>query len=197
MADPANNIEPTPRHRGLRRPLPSPEYLRSRLRYDPEIGKLFWLSRTDIPDDRGRRIWNTRYAGREAFTALSPGGYLHGQINKVGFRAHRIIWAMVYGDCGDLDIDHINHDRADNRLTNLRAVPRIDNLRNKSLEPSNTSGVMGVGWCKRTCQWQSRIMVKQRTIHLGRFKDFDAAVAARKKAELLYGFHPNHGVNSG
>lgn len=180
------------------KPLPSQELLRQLLRYEPETGKLFWLYRKDgCADERARKIWNARYSGLEAFTYVSPNGYHQGQIHNRPYQAHRVIWAMIYGDCGDLDIDHINHNRSDNRITNLRAVSRMDNSRNKSLEPPNTSGVMGIGWCKRTGQWQARIMVKRRTIHLGRHKRFEDAVAARKEAEALYGFHPNHGINLG
>lgn len=139
------------------------------------------------------KIWNTRYAHTEAFTFITRNNYRQGSIKNSRYQAHRIIWAMFHGDCGNLDIDHINHDRLDNRLGNLRAVPRAQNAKNKSFSPKNTTGMTGVGWDKKNKKWQARIQTSGRIVHLGRHECFDSAVAARKAAERRLGFHPNHG----
>lgn len=163
--------------------LPSTDALRQLLRYEPETGKLYWRSR-DNPQ------WSARYAGREAFTA-NCNGYKRGKINNQFFFAHRVVWAMMFGDCTN-QIDHINGDRADNRIENLRSVTNAENAKNKR-HIQNASGVTGVRVERRTGRWRAEIKVSGRLIFLGTFVKKSEAVTARKNAECKYGFHPNHG----
>jgi len=164
-----------------------PAYLRQRLRYDPETGKLWWRHY----EPRGAR-WNGRWAGKEAFTAIGSKGYRVGHMDGKHRHAHRVIWAIVHGEW-PVEIDHEDHDPSNNRLRNLRETNRTGNGRNQSRSRANTSGVTGVCWCKRHQSWLSRIEVNGRNLHLGYFDDFDAAVAARKAGEIKHAFHPNHG----
>ena len=120
-------------------------------------------------------------------------GYLTVQINKKVYLLHRIIWFMVYGKFPENDIDHINGDRSDNRLSNLRDVCHKENLKNKRRQKNNKSGVVGVGWYNKLGKWKACIMVDGRTIHLGYFYKKSKAIKARKDAEKEYGFHENHG----
>jgi hypothetical protein len=158
--------------------LPTPEELRKRLRYDPETGKLYWL----------RGVCEIV----EAFTARDNGRYLNGRINQKTFRAHRVIWALVYGEWPKGEIDHINGQRDDNRLVNLRCVTRAENGKNRARRFDNTSGRTGVRLQKKTGRWEARIKVDGRCIHLGTFQRIEDAVRAREKAEIRHGFHPNH-----
>lgn len=166
------------------------ELLRSLLRYEPSTGKLFWRKR----DGRGRgvAIFNARWAGKEAFTADNGSGYKQGCICSRVQKAHRIIWIIVYGETPS-HIDHINGDRSDNRITNLRSVSPTDNARNKVRPRTNTSGIIGVWWRKDISKWQASIRVSGRRLHLGYFSDMNGAAGARHEAERAYGFHPNHG----
>lgn len=94
---------------------------------------------------------------------------------------------------GDKYIDHINHFRNDNRKQNLRK-PDIDcassfdtcNQMNKELQSNNNSSVAGVYWHKIDSIWESYIDKDNQRIYLGRYKDFDKAVKARKEAEEKY-----------
>jgi len=160
----------------------SPEYLHQRLRYEPSTGKLFWRH---WPAHGA--LWNTRFAGKEAFTADNGKGYRQGMVDGRMLKAHRVIFAMVYGHW-PAEIDHINRDRANNRIENLRDVSRVENMRNKSMYGRNTSGATGVDWHKQIGRWQARIGVEGRLVYLGLFDDFAAAVAARKAAEVEYGY---------
>lgn len=168
--------------------IPTVEYLRQRLRYEPKTGKLFWR---ECPTRRPQ--WNGRYAGREAFTAKNDGLYFVGNLGNGALRAHRVIWAMVTGAWPVDEIDHIDHDRSNNRIENLREVTRTENGRNTSKPKTNTSGVVGVTWNGVTGMWQAQIEICRKNNVLGQFACFDDAVAARKDAEIKHRFHRNHG----
>jgi len=119
-------------------------------------------------------------------------GYLTGWVNNKQYLLHRLAWLYVYGYFPDY-IDHINHDRKDNRLCNLREVTRKENQQNLSKRSDNVSGVSGVSWDNSRNRWTARITVDNKYKYLGRFVDFSDAVNARKNAEVLYGYHENHG----
>jgi hypothetical protein len=108
-------------------------------------------------------------------------------------RAHQVIWAMYHGEWAESTIDHINGIRDDNRIVNLRLADGQINGRNRGISKANTSGCVGVYWCKQTDQWCAQIKADYMHKNLGRFHSFEEAVAARHAAEKLYGFHPNHG----
>jgi hypothetical protein len=180
------------------KPLPSPELLRKLLRYDPETGMLFWRERPSemFPDTRSFGAWNTRQSGNEAFTSHNGAGYLRGTIFNQHLRAHRVIWAMYHGAWPRGEIDHINGIRDDNRVNNLRDVTSSENGKNSALRSDNYSGAIGVSWNSTTKKWEPTIGVNGRSKYLGRFKCKSDAIAARKKAEIKYGYHPNHGRTS-
>lgn len=180
--------------------MPSQEFLRQILDYDPETGKLFWKERDvslfpAVTPSRSRSLcalWNERYANNEALGSVNKQGYKAGRILNQTVTAHRVIWKLVTGKDPD-QVDHINGLRSDNRLSNLRNVDRLTNQRNAGMRRDNMSGATGVGWVKASGKWQARITVFDRRIHLGRFNTFNDAVSARKAAEREHGFHENHG----
>jgi hypothetical protein len=177
--------------------IPSPEELRQLLRYDPETGKLFWRERPvcmfrAAPRKTAEAVsltWNKRFAGREAFITDNGTGYRMGRIGGRAYLAHRVAWAIARGAWPDNEIDHINRDRADNRLSNLREVTRAENSKNKGMSAHNTSGANGVSWNRKIQKWQARIQIGRRTKNLGFFSDFNTAVAARKAADIRHGFN--------
>lgn len=174
------------------RELPSIDYLRQRLRYDPETGGLFWRFWAPYLDTQN--AWNPRWAGRQVGSPCARTGYVMFGFDYHTLRAHRVIWAMVYAAWPEQHIDHINHDRADNRLVNLRAADHALNSKNMSLKKNNASGVCGVNWKASHRRWVAQIYAAGQKMHLGLFHDFEKAVAARRAAEVKYGFHPNHGA---
>jgi hypothetical protein len=86
----------------------------------------------------------------------------------------------------DKDVDHINHNKKDNRKQNLRIVSRQENMCNTSMKSNNKSGVVGVHFDKRFCKWVAQIGYKGKKIYLGSFLKFDDAVKVRKEAEEKY-----------
>ncbi|MGL6084728.1 MAG: HNH endonuclease [Enterobacterales bacterium] len=155
------------------------------LRYDPNTGNLYWLK------DHG-----VVKAGQKA-GAYDARGYVIIGFNRRRLKAHRVIWDV----CNPNDpiqpheqIDHINHIPGDNRIVNLRKVDSTGNHRNMSMPKDNTSGVVGVCWDANRSKWKAAIQIGGVTKSLGRFENFDDAVAARKGAEVRYNFHKNHGA---
>ena len=178
--------------------LPPPNELRQLLRYEPDTGNLFWRTRCDgMFLGRGKPAsqlcagWNTRYAGSRALGHKNNRGYFSGNICGVPVLAHRAIWAMVRGEWPEF-IDHINGDRADNRLSNLRSVSRVDNNRNRRLNRNNTTGSAGVKRLENG-RWTARIRVDGRSYWLGTFDTKTEAAEVRYAAQKQYGFHANHG----
>lgn len=154
--------------------------------YDRETGIIKWRKRTS----------NRRLGNRVAGYARPNDGYIQICINGKRYLAHRIAMLLSYGFYGDeLEIDHINHVRDDNRLSNLRFVTHIDNQRNQSRFNNSTTGVTGVVYHKRSRKYMVRIMVDGVYIYLGIFTTLEEAVKARKDAEIKYKFNPNHGAN--
>lgn len=159
----------------------SQDELKKLVSYDPETGVM----------TRIKARGNTK-AGSE-IGSIDKDGYRATNINGRGYLVHRLIWLYVYGKFPDFQIDHINHDRTDNRISNLRDVSIRDNARNRNLMASNTSGCMGVVWHKVRKLWQAQLKIDNKTLYLGGYKDIKDAISARKEAEVIYGFHDNHG----
>ena len=185
----------------------TPELCRQLLRYEPEVGKLFWRRRPIdmFADERGWKSWNTKWSGKEAFTTLKTvrrkGTRIYdpcfvGSILDMKFKKHRVIWAIVYGVWPEV-IDHKNGDPLDNRINNLRSVSQRENKMNTRLYANNKSGCIGVHWTSKVGKWTAAIKINGRKKHLGDFEDLSAAISARREAERNHGFHENHGRKMG
>ena len=169
----------------------TPEMLHRLLRYDPKTGKLYWRERGVEwfnGDQRHCAKFNTRYAGKEAFTATSPQGYKRGTLLGKNYQAHVVIFAMMTGRWPDGDVDHRNKKRSDNRFRNLREGSRAQNLSNTSSRVGSSSRYLGVCWDARRKRWLAQIRLNRKTISLGRYDDeSDAARAYDEAAVKLKG----------
>ena len=85
----------------------------------------------------------------------------------------------------DLVVDHINHNRLDNRISNLRICTRQENCMNSG-KRYNSSGVTGVTWAQNRNRWHARIVINGKQKHLGYFKTKEEAIEARRQAEIEY-----------
>lgn len=168
--------------------------LKELLIYDCYSGKLFWKERPQsfFPTYKSFRQWNGAWAGKEAFTATDKKGYKVGAIFNKGYKAHRIIWIMVYG-FDPIEVDHINGIKSDNGIFNLRNVTPLENRKNMGIQKNSKSGVTGVSWAKRENKWKAAITIKGKQICLGYFDEIEYAIKMRKQAEEIHGFHVNHG----
>ncbi len=144
------------------------EELHRQLRYDAETGKIFW--RTGTPC----------YApGRETGAGTS-GGYRQVVINRCVIRAHRVAWALHYGHWPESQIDHINRDRADNRIVNLRLATNGQNARNRTAQSNNKCGLKGVSRYRN--RWRATIFANGKQCNIGYFDDLNEAHAAYQAA---------------
>lgn len=138
---------------------PTIEQLKEALHYAPDTGVFTRLKAST----------NSVRVGDIAGTLNKKLGYV--ELSVLGYRtyAHRLAWFYVHGEWPK-EIDHINGDRADNRISNLRPATKKQNCENKGLHPRNTSGFRGVHQCPKTKMWVARITNHGRGKYLGHFK---------------------------
>lgn len=175
--------------------MPSQEYLRQRLAYDPDTGFVTWKDRPldDFPSRAAHASWQGRFPGKRAGSYGKGNDYVALRFQSRAVSLHRVIWVYMTGRLPDGDIDHINGNKRDNRWLNLRDVTRSVNMQNAPLRSDNRSGTQGVFWCENLGRWRSMISVNGRRVYLGYHEALADAVLARKTAERKYGYHPNHG----
>jgi len=156
------------------------ERLKKLLHYEPDTGVFTWIGST-------RAGINGKEAGcvKDGYIAIGISGRV--------FYAHRLVWMYVHAEWPD-QIDHINHDRSDNRIENLRSVSHLENGMNQSKPSDNTSGCVGVTWNGNRCKWAAQMKANGKNIWLGLHDNKNDAIAARKDAEKIHGFHENHGI---
>jgi len=124
---------------------------------------------------------------------LNDSGYLVARIDGRLHRVHRLI-AMVGGmDVNDeIEIDHINGDRKDNRISNLRLASRKENGRNTKRPKTNSSGVKGVDF-HSSGLWRARVKIAGKDVLVGYFNNLDEAAKARREfVERLHGQFARH-----
>lgn len=184
---------------GQEHPIPV-ETLHRLLKLDRKTGNLYWRERQPEMFSGGAhsreqesKRWNGRHSGRQAMTSKNTQGYFHGPILGRWYKAHQVVFALDNGRWPDDWLDHINHNRSDNRPQNLREVGITGNARNISIRSDNTSGHLGVNFKKSESRWVARICSEGKRIYLGTFDTIEEAIEARKAAEKLHGYHANHG----
>lgn len=163
------------------KPLPSISELREAFDYCPDTGRIVWKTR-----DRN-------LSGVEAGSIDPRIGYRRINFRRKLLLAHRVALAIVNGDWPPDEVDHINGDRSDNRIANLRCVDKHENLKNKSIYKNNRSGRIGVHWHKQHRKWAACIQCEGKNKMIGVFKSIEDAIAAREAAESAMSFHENHG----
>ena len=142
-----------------------------------ETGKLYWKTR------RG----GTAVVGGEV-GHMTRDGYVKVKLEGKSYPVHRIMWLLAYGEHPDRFVDHINGNRVDNRICNLRLVNKSENARNRRATRNSVSGLNGVVWANDRNKWRAFIRWNNRLEHLGSHEDFFEAVCARKSAEVRYAY---------
>lgn len=152
------------------------ERLREVVSYDPENGAFTWRKKTC------RKV-----------VPGAPAGHLGTHYWTIGidgkrYRAHRLAWLYAYGEFPSETIDHANGDYLDNRIANLRAASRRQNMANKRMHKNNACGVKGVYWCIQRHKWRASVRYQGRNKHVGFFESKEAAGEAYfAKAKEIFG----------
>lgn len=144
--------------------------------FEHRDGKLYWK--------KAAHPSKQYLVGQEA-GSIHQTGYRHvtwlGKVHKV----HRLIFLLEYGYLPP-EVDHINGDRQDNRLENLRPATRSENQCNRGAIASNTSGYPGVSWHRASKAWVVRVMKNGKTVVQQYFKDLELAGLFAAEARSLY-----------
>lgn len=154
--------------------------LKKVLSYDRTTGVFYWRVSTS------NRVKAGRMAGRD-----NGVGYLRLMLDRRLYYTHRLAWMYVHGTMPEVEIDHINGNRSDNRISNLRLAQHRENGQNQALRKTNTSGKHGVSWSKPHNKWAAYIMKDGRKRHLGLFDSLeDAGDAYLAGKARLHQFQP-------
>jgi hypothetical protein len=154
--------------------------LKEILEYNPDTGEFFWLSPGNRIDLVGK-----------------PAGWMHWkgywriEIDGKDYASHRLAWLYVYGCWPKNQLDHINRNKSDNRIKNLREATNGQNGANSKAKPSH-SKLKGAHWHSRDKKWFSHIWYDGKKHFLGRFATAEEAHAAYcETAKKLHGefFH--------
>ena len=157
------------------------QQLKTQVHYNPRTGifkRTVKTSKANIGDE---------------ITRKTNRGYIQFSVLGKLYSGHRLAWLYEHGKFPKNQIDHINHDRIDNRIDNLREATNAENHKNRTMQSNNTSGYNGVYWREDRRRWYVSITIDQKTKHIGYFKAKDDAVSARKEAEKKYNFYNNYG----
>jgi hypothetical protein len=151
------------------------------IKYDSSTGFLTWAKPV-----------GSKKAGDIA-GSLGVKGYITVCFKGCRYKAHRLAWYLHYGSMPKGQIDHINGDRKDNRIENLRDVTSKINAMNRATRKRSKTKIAGVIWIKRAAKWRASIHVDGKKRFLKESVDFFDVCCVRKSAENKYGYHLNHG----
>lgn len=149
--------------------------------YDPDTGHFWWRARNPKHPTKNKPVGHIRMWGYVEI------GVRKGSKTKY-YKAHRLAWFYVYGEWPSMHLDHINHDRADNRIDNLRLATRKQNQGNMKRGVRNKSGYKGASQCPKSGKWRSYVCKNGKNIALGTFDTpLQAHRAYMRAARELYG----------
>lgn len=149
------------------------EQLYSLLHYNRLSGEFIWLC--------GGRGWSKfQSAG-----AKRPDGYEQIRVGGKTYLSHRLAYLYVYGFIPK-EVDHINRNRSDNRISNLRDCTPCQNRMNHTKYKNNKSGTSGVTWSKIRDKWQVRVNINKKTCHFGFYSELELAELISTEARSKY-----------
>jgi hypothetical protein len=149
------------------------------------------ISLLDYNMDTGIFTWKVNRGSKhigDTAGGLTSEGYSRLMVDGIEYRAHRLAWFYCFKEWPELEIDHIDGNRSNNRLDNLREATRTENSYNTGIKSTNITGIKGITFYKRTGKYQAKIRIKGKVTHLGYFDSADKAKTAyEQKAKEIQG----------
>ena len=150
--------------------------------FDYNDGEIYWKVRLSNRTKIGDKAGNPR-----------TDGYLRISIGGKDYAVHRLIFLMHYGYLPK-ELDHIDNDKLNNKVENLREATRNENLYNRKTGKSNSSGIKNVSWSKMMNKWVVKIRINREKKHLGYYADINLAeLVAIEAREKFHGNFANNG----
>ena len=168
---------------------PTAEEARALFSYDKLTGRLTWRVDRISKLKRGAVIGGNAIAkarAGEVAGGIRPDGRRTVVIDGKLYLDSRVAWLIEYGEWPSKQVDHINGNPNDNRLSNLRLASASENGRNRGQQANNKSGFKGVSWAARERKWNARIMAQGQYRSLGYFDTAEQAAEAYAKAAAQY-----------
>lgn len=144
------------------------EYIRARLNYNSVTGVFRWVEASS------NAVKANSVAG-----CFDRNGYVNIKVCGVRYLAHRLAWLYVYGKFPNKFIDHIDGDKGNNKIANLREAERCENQWNRGAQKNNKYGLKGVSYRK---PWRAQIRVRKRLVIIGYFDTKEEAYDAYQRA---------------
>lgn len=157
--------------------------IKTHIDYNKDTGVFTWIKPTS----------NSVRVGQVAGTP-DKDGYIVIRFNKKHIKAHRLAWFYVYGRWPVNHIDHINQIKNDNRISNLRDITANENRLNTKLYASNSTGVHGVYFHKKSKKYCAQLSKDKKHYYGGLHNNLDEARKWVDSKLKELGFHPNHGI---
>lgn len=147
-----------------------------------ENGNLHWK------ENRGCRIKKGMKAG-----SLDRKGYRQVNVNKKVYKLHRLIYLYHHNHIPKI-LDHIDGDKLNNKIENLRAASPSESQCNRGLQKNNSSGIKGVYWDKNRKKWEAYCQYQRKKKTLGRYNTKEEAeLVAKSYRKIMHGEFTNHG----
>lgn len=131
--------------------------------------------------------------GDIAGTSTDSSGYPIIKIDQHTYKAHRLAVFYMTEEWPPEEVDHRDGDTRNNKWDNLNPVTKSENQKNRKQSILNKSGFTGVYWRKDARKWRAQVNSDGKRINLGTYADINDAIAARKAANIEYGFSKRHG----
>lgn len=148
--------------------------LKEILEYNKNTGEFFWKISPMYNVNVGDKAGNNH------------NGYTRLTIKGKKYLTHRLAWLYVYGEFPEADIDHIDNDRTNCKINNLRIANKSTNAYNRKRQINNTSGIKGVLWSKASKKWMVRVGVNKHKLYFGVWEDLEFAELVAQEARAKY-----------